>query len=301
LPARKASSAFPAVWRIAMSRYAQIVRNLTPPVIWNFGKQRLPWLVRALGGHFTHSRFTGDYASWDDARSDATGYDAPAILENTRDAVLKVKRGQNRWEQDGMVSDSDAMPWTLLAALARIASTKGKPELNVIDFGGSLGSIYYRCRTFFNCNFKLTWNVVEQPEHVKIGKIDFQDNELHFYFTVEEALAQQPADVLLLSSVIQYLNAPEAWLENLRRWPIPYLILDRTPLTENNRHRLTVQHVPKEIYEASYPAWLLSKQKILSLIERDYRLMWKAPDTEAWTIGNETIQNSLWFFERCKR
>jgi len=282
----------------AMPSRAQFVRELTPPALWNFSKHRLPWLVRALGGHFTHIRFTGNYSSWEEARQAATGYNAPAIVAKTREAALKVKHGQNRWEQDGMVSDSDAMPSALLAALARIAAANRRPELHVLDFGGSLGSTYFRCRPFFVPDFKLSWSVVEQPEHVKIGQSDFQDNELRFHFTVEEALAAQPPDVLLLSSVLHYLDAPGAWLENLRRWPIHNLIIDRTPLWEKDHHRLTVQHVPKEIYAASYPAWFLSRQKIFPLIERDYTLRWRAPDTETWEIDGDPVQNSLWLFER---
>jgi putative methyltransferase (TIGR04325 family) len=284
-----------------MSSYAQLIRNLTPPAFWNFGKRHLPWLVRVLGGHFTHIRFSGNYKSWDEAQRAAVGYDAPAILAKTREAALKVKRGENRWEQDGMVSDSEAMPWPLLAALARIAATKGRPELRVLDFGGSLGSTYFWCRPFFASDFKLVWSVVEQAEHVKIGKSDFQNNELRFHFTVDEALAEGPADVLLLSGVLHYLDQPEIWLENLRRWPIPFLILDRTPLWERDHHRLTVQHVPKEIYAASYPVWFLSKQKIVSLIERDYTLLQRAPDTETWEIDGEPVKNALWFFERRRR
>jgi len=284
-----------------MSSYAQLVQDLTPPLIWRFVKRRTPWLVRLAGGHYTHIRFEGDYPSWETASSHATGYDAPSILAKTREAVLKVKRGENRWEQDGMVSNSDAMPWSLLAALSRIAAAKGKRELHVVDFGGSLGSTYYWCKPFFAGDFKLTWSVVEQPEHVKIGQADFQDDSLRFHFTIEDALAAQPADVLLLSGVLHYLPAPEAWLKNLRDWPFPHLILDRTPLRNCARHRLTVQHVPKEIYEAAYPAWFLSKQRILSLIERDYTARWHAPDAETWEIGDEAVSNELWFFERKPR
>jgi len=281
-----------------MSRYAQAARDLIPPLFWNFAKKKLPWLVRAFGGHFTYIRFTGDYASWDEARRASIGYDAPAILQKTREAVLKVKQGQSRWEQDGMVSDSDSTPTALLAALAHIAAVKGKPELHVLDFGGSLGSTYYWTRPFFANDFKLTWSVVEQAQHVKIGQTDFQDDQLQFYFSVEEALAAHPIDVLLLSGVLHYLDTPEGWLENLRLWHIPYLIIDRTPLWERDRHRLTVQQVPREIYQASYPAWFLSKAKVFSLIKRDYSLLWQTPGSETWEIDNDSVQNYLYYFRR---
>jgi putative methyltransferase (TIGR04325 family) len=281
-----------------MSRYAQVVRSLTPPAIWNLGKSRLPWLVRILGGHYTHIRFTGDYATWEDARRASSGYDAPAILKKTREALLKVMHGKNRWEQDAMVSDNETMHWPLLACLSRIAARNRRAELRVLDFGGSLGSTYFWCRPFFENDFALSWRVVEQPGHVKTGRADFQNDELRFHFTVEESLAEQQPDVLLLSGVLHFLPQPEAWLENLRGWKIPNLLIDRTPLWPRPHHRLTVQHVPAEIYEASYPAWFLAERRIISLIERDYALRWRAPDTETWEIDGEPVQNSLWFFER---
>jgi hypothetical protein len=65
---------------------------------------------------------------------------------------------------------------------------------------------------------------------------------------------------------------------------------------ERDRHRLTVQHVPREIYEASYPAWFLSRRRVLAAIERNYELVWRAPDSETWEIDGELVPNSTWFF-----
>ena len=281
-----------------MASYAQIVRALTPPAFWNFGKRRLPGVVRALGGHYTHIRFTGDYPSFAAARQASQGYAEPNILEKTRTALLKVKRGENRWEQDGMVSDSAELPWPLLACLTRVAAVQGNRELRVVDFGGSLGSTYFWCRDFFKEDFRLRWHVVEQAGHVKVGRADFQDDELRFDFSVEDVLAQLQPDVLLMSGVLHYLEEPAAFLKKLPGWGIPYFILDRTPLWRHPYDRLTVQHVPEEIYRASYPAWFLSEEKIISQLTRDYTLRWRAPDKETWEVADEAVPNCLYFFQR---
>ncbi|MFT3784454.1 MAG: methyltransferase, TIGR04325 family [Nibricoccus sp.] len=281
-----------------MASYAQIARDLIPPLAWNFGKKRLPWLVRAMGGHFTHIRFTGDYASWEDARKASTGYDAPAILQKTRDALLRVKYGEARWEQDAMVSDSDATPSSLLAALMRIAAVKGRPEINVLDFGGSLGSSYFWCRPFFGNDIKVTWCVVEQAEHVKIGQSDFQDGHLRFYNSIDDVVSQHPIDVMLVSGVLHFLPQPHAWLGKIPHAAIPNLILDRTLLWDDDRDRLTVQHVPPEIYQASYPAWFLSKKRVFGELEKNYRLLWTAPDPETWEIDRYVVRNSLHLFQK---
>lgn len=281
-----------------MPSYAQLVRSLTPPFFWEFGKRKLPGLVRALGGHYTYIRFEGDYASYEEARRASEGYDAPAILAKTREALLKVKRGESRWEQDAMVSNSEEMPWPLLACLTRIVAVKGVPEIRVLDFGGSLGSTYYWCRPFLAPDIRVSWNVVEQTEHVTVGRNDFQNDELRFDYQVEEVLSRERPDVLLLSSVIHYLDQPEAFLEKLRSWNIPHLILDRTPLRNHPRHRLTVQHIPEEIYRASYPAWFLSRERVMALIGRDYTLRWSIPGSEVWELDGEAVQNQLLFFQR---
>jgi putative methyltransferase (TIGR04325 family) len=276
---------------------AQLVRELTPPLVWNYSKRRLPGLVRALGGHFTHIRFTGDYATFEEARRNSRGYDAPQILAKTREAILLVKEGRHRWERDAMISDTLEQPWTLLACLLRVAASEGRRALSVLDFGGSLGSTYYWVRPFLSPTVQLRWTVVEQPGHVAVGRAEFQNEELRFAETMSEALTIARPDVLLISGVVHFLKDPEAFLTQLGDWRVPYFIFDREPLWRHDHHRLTIQHVPAEIYEATYPAWFLSRQRILSVIARCYDTIWEAPDSEAWEIDDESVPNSTWFFK----
>ena len=41
------------------------------------------------------------------------------------------------------------------------------------------------------------------------------------------------------------------------------VVIDRTPFTTRATDLPTVQEVPAEIYPASYPAWLLSRERLL--------------------------------------
>jgi putative methyltransferase (TIGR04325 family) len=161
-----------------------------------------------------------------------------------------------------------------------------------------LGSTYFWCRPFFGDEIRVTWHVVEQPNHVKVGQADFQTDELRFHATVEDVLAREKPDVLLLSGVLHFMEDPEAFLQKLVGYKIPALIVDRTPLWDHDRHRLTIQHVPAEIYQASYPAWFLSRSRIQAIIEKDYELRFHAPDSEAWEIDDDVVPNTLWFYQR---
>lgn len=260
----------------------------------------MPFFVRALGGHYVHVRFEGDYSSFAEAKQASTGYDAPAILARTREALLKVKRGEVKWERDAMVSDSDELPWQFLAVLLRIATVKEARVLRVIDFGGSLGSLYFWCKHFLPPQLSLSWHVVEQPEHVKVGRKEFENHELTFDYTVEDVLrryrASDEIDLLVLSGVLQCLPDPEEFLRQVVQWKIPRVLLDRTPLWAKPS-RLTVQRVPPEIYDASYPAWFLCQERVLSLLADRYQVVCRYPDREYWEIDGENVYNALWLFQ----
>ena len=209
--------------------------------------------------------FTGDYASWVDAKRDSDGYESPVILERTTSALLKVQRGEAVYERDSVILDHPEYPFPVVAALLR-AAADGHGRLSVLDFGGSLGSTYFQCRRLLGRVPSLEWLVVEQPRHVARGRELFEGGALRFFETADECMAQYRPNVLLLSGVLQCLPAPYDVLRTLLRYGIPHLVLDRTAFLRSDRDRLTVQAVPEWIYPASYPAWFLSETKLTQAI-----------------------------------
>jgi putative methyltransferase (TIGR04325 family) len=240
------------------------IKNLLPPAV-----------VRGLRQAFSEKgksiRFTGNYKSWEEAQKESTGYAAPEILEKTRAALLKVKAGEAAFERDSATFDVMQYEFPVLAGLLRTAVAE-RGRLSVLDFGGSLGGTYFQCRKFLSTVKDLRWCVVDQPAHVACGEADFANEQLRFYRTVEECLRAEQPNVLLLSSVIQYLPEPYRFLENMLEEKIPYVIIERTAFTRSGRDRLTVQHVPAWLYNASYPAWFLSEPSFRKIFAIRYEL-----------------------------
>jgi putative methyltransferase (TIGR04325 family) len=138
------------------------------------------------------------------------------------------------------------------------AAAANAGHLSVLDFGGSLGSTYYHCRSFLNGVKNLEWSIVEQPAHVACGQRDFANAQLRFYPTIEACLAERPPHVLLLSGVLQCLPEPWAFLRAAATHGFRRIIIDRCPVIPASRDRLTVETVAPRIYPASYPAWFFS-------------------------------------------
>jgi putative methyltransferase (TIGR04325 family) len=234
-----------------------------------------PHFRRALGGGSANGavRYSGSFASWDEARRHSDGYDVPAIVERVKQAQLKVARGEAACERDSVLFDKIEHSYPLVVGLLRAALTNGG-NLRVVDIGGALGSTYYQCRALLTGVSTLRWNVVEQPTFVDCGRQHFESDELRFFPDVRSCLASAPVDVALLSGVLPYVTDPHAMLREVAEARLGHVMLDRTPLWER-ADRLTVQSVPPSIYgfAVSYPAWILNRQGVLGHFLPAYRLV----------------------------
>jgi putative methyltransferase (TIGR04325 family) len=263
------------------------LRDLTPPLL-----QRAVRSARRGG-----LRFEGEYASWPQARRASGGYDSEGILQRVLEAELKVKRGEAADARDGVTFGAVQFSLPVMAALTRAASARGD-GLRVLDIGGAFGGLYRQFRAF-GLRTRVEWTVVEQTAYVELGAQHFQTAELRFSASLEDALADTPADVLLLSSVLQYLPEPLALVRRLAHWGPAQVVLDRTPCSALSRDILTVQHVPAAIYRASYPCWIFSRERLLEVFHPRYAALASFTDgSGAWRAGAVSFELSGFLFDR---
>lgn len=203
--------------------------------------------------------YEGNYASWQEALAHSTGYDSALILEKVLEATLKVKCGEAAFERDSVLFDEIEYAWPVLAGLMWVAARNGG-RLNVLDFGGALGSSYFQNRKFLLALPEVHWNVVEQAHYVDAGRAHIQDEQLRFYKTIEECITENQPNVILLSSVLQYLERPYDLLDKLGNLNVKHIIVDRTPFVDGEEDILVIQRVPKWIFPATLPAWLFSEE-----------------------------------------
>jgi putative methyltransferase (TIGR04325 family) len=238
------------------------VRNLLqpwcPPILLN--------ALKILSGRNKIS-FTGNYASWVEASTQATGYDSVLILERVKQAMLKVKSGEAEFERDSVCFYQEEFRWPTLACLLAVAA-KNDGQLNVLDFGGSLGSFYFQHKKIFSELKHVRWAVVEQRHFVECGRAEAEDCVLEFYDSISDCLKHGEVDVALCSSVLQYLRNPYDILTDMAQANIPFLIIDRTPFTNAEQDRIAIQHVPENIFKASLPVWLFSESTFQSKMKQ---------------------------------
>lgn len=243
-----------------MSRIRSLAKDWVPPV-----------LLRALsfGPRVT---FAGDFGSWSEAAARSTGYDSQLILERVLAATLKVKNGEAAFERDSVVFNKIEYVWPVTAALMW-AAARHDGELNVLDFGGSLGTTYFQNRALLEPLRAVRWGIVEQPAFVEAGRKYVQDERLRFYSSIPACLADGKPNIVLLSSAIQYLDEPYPVLRSLAAAGASVIVLDRTPISEDDRERIVIQQVHPLIYPASYPMRILSMASVLAALGPAYRMV----------------------------
>lgn len=248
-----------------MSNLHSWLKDLLPPIA-------LRMLRHLRSGSGIH--FEGNYANWDEAAANCSGYNADHILAKVLDATLKVKRGEAEFERDSVLLDEIEYAWPVLAGLMWAAARSGG-VLNVLDFGGALGSSYFQNRKFLQTLPEVHWSVVEQSHYVAAGQAHIQDGQLRFYATIDDCLTARKPNVILLSSVLQYLPNPYETLDELIATGSDTLLIDRTSvLRSGDKDLIRIQHVPKSIYMASYPCRAFSDIGLRDFITlRKYRLV----------------------------
>jgi putative methyltransferase (TIGR04325 family) len=245
------------------------------------------------------SGWFGNYSSWDAVNAVAGGYDSDIILNTTKQAILQVKNGDAVYERDSVIFTEKQCPYALLAYLQLSAALK-KTALHILDFGGSLGSTYYQIKEYLTKEVCASWNVVEQAHYVACGKEFFEDDVLKFYPTIEACKAVKNISLVVLSSVVQYLEKPHEFLKQLVSHNFDFLLFDRTAFNSKSKDRLTLQVVPAEIYPASYPSWFFDQEYFLSHFSQHYKTVAEFPSyvegEEIMKIDNKPAGNDKGFY-----
>lgn len=228
-----------------------------------------PAVIRLLLPHLGMGiQYGGRYADMASAAQHCATYAAAEILDNVAAATQAVLRGEAPAERDGVLLASKPVPYPIIAEILFSAARAGGKRLAVCDFGGSLGSVYRACDDFLAPLPAVAWGVVEQSHFVAYGQEHLADGRLQFYPSIEACCQAIAPDVLVLSSVLQYLEHPREFLGALAAGPWTSIIIDRTPLVSAPASFVAIQKLPKRWRGgASYPSWLFRRDELLDSLK----------------------------------
>lgn len=253
--------------------------------------------IRKIGLLWADVRYKGKYSSWKEAELSCKGYDAAEIFQKVKQSTLSVINGEAAFERDGVLFYERQYNYPLLSYL--LAIEKEYQCLNIIDWGGSLGSTYFQNRQFLDEILeKYTWTVIEQEHFIEFGKKSIYDNKLVFRYSLSDINNIGDYTCIIFSSVLQYLDFAEELCYEVTGMRIPYIIIERQPVS--TKDILTVEYVKEPIYNASYPIHFFAEEAFCELFTRNgYQLIdtWHSMvDSDVW-IGEDIVTFKSFVFK----
>jgi putative methyltransferase (TIGR04325 family) len=209
--------------------------------------------------------WVGDYPLWETAVADCLGYDAQEIVDRAFKATLEVIEGRAKFARDGVTFDTAEYNWQLIAIVQRISRRLERP-IHIIDFGGAFGDTFLQNKYLIE-DCVASWRVIEQKSMVNrakqmplVEKLSFSEPDFTYDMNV---------DLIILSSVLQYLPNFESIINKLKNLNAHAIMVDRTGFVNQGRltPRITKQAVRPPIYNATYPCHFFVKNEFLALFK----------------------------------
>ncbi|HXQ13473.1 MAG TPA: methyltransferase, TIGR04325 family [Caulobacteraceae bacterium] len=222
---------------------------LTPPILWRLGRR------------LRRGPLEGPLGSWEAAAERASGWDSPGIVEQALEAALKVRDGAAAFERDSVARGSIIYSPTILAALL-LAADRYR-ALNIIDFGGGLGSNYFQNLRLISALSAVptSWNVVERAPLARLGVEQFQTAQLRFHEDLNAVRLEHP--VLLFTGSLQYVADAFALLEQVLDLT-DIIALDRVLVWGEPEHAFFVQRLDARRFgPVTLPTWCFAKDALI--------------------------------------
>ena len=145
------------------------------------------------------------------------------------ESTLAVLRGEAAFERDSFLFHKKEVNYNLMMYLYKYHIQDGK--LDVLDFGGALGSTYLQHRKELEA-IGANWTVTEQEHFVDFGKKNITAGNLRFASSEELEPMWGKFNVLLFSGVLQYIEDAESVIRDTCSRKIRRIIIERTPVSD---------------------------------------------------------------------
>ncbi len=234
-----------------------IIKLFIPPILFRFKKVLFSYNIENVN----NTIWSNPYYSIEAALKVSTGYNSNIILNKCKAALEKVKNGEAVMERDGQLFDKLEGNYPLLFQIYK--SYCEDKRVALLDFGGSLGSGYYQNIHFFK-HIDVKWGIVEQHKFVEVGINNFSNRQLSFHYTIEDCIEKINPNIILLNSVLPYLEDSYSWLDKLLDKNIKTVIIDRTAFIDNQEDVICIQNVKE--YNSRLFHWFFSWSKFRTFV-----------------------------------
>lgn len=250
-----------------MSDFKNILKNLTPPALWN--------LAKYLRDRVKKSEPEWEYIpeGWEAAPNNPNnkGWDNDNIIQVYRKKwpeFLKSLEGpkplgvnhESPEVDSGSIKDHNIM-MTFGYVLAKAAIQKEK--ITFLDWGGGIGHYYIIAKKLMP-ELEINYTSKDIPLMCRHGR-EFVPEAT---FDPTEACLEQKYDLVVSSASLYYSQDWPATLKNLARATKGYLFVTRLPMVKKTNSFVAVQRVYHYGYDTEYPGWCINETELFTVAKQ---------------------------------
>ena len=229
--------------------------------------------------------------NWESAVAGSSGYQSPQTISTIEGSDPVVDKGTIKLSFLGnrYLQVSSAILSGLNPEKMKLDST-----IRVLDIGGGLGEYFFLLQSNLS-NLKFEWLILETPALCQLATSKHA-NSLGVSWTDTLNDKHQTFDIVLLSSVIQYVEKPFELIE-MAIQKAPLLIFNRMPLSKDPNNLVCIQRPGLLETKGSYPVHILSEHLVVSYLSARGNIMsrWQVPEDVAVVRFRRIVNQGLTF------
>ncbi len=229
--------------------------------------------------------------NWESAVSGSSGYQSPQTINTIEGSDPVVD--EDTTKHNFLGSRYFQVASAILSGL-NLEKLESDTTIRVLDIGGGLGEYFFLLHDNLP-NLKFEWLILETPALCQLAKTKHA-NSPGVSWTDALNDSNQTFDIVLLSSVIQYVEKPFDLIETAMQ-KAPLLILNRLPLSTHAHNLVCIQRPGLLETKGSYPVHILSERLFMSYLSARGRIMsrWQVPEDVAVVRFRKIINQGLTF------
>jgi putative methyltransferase (TIGR04325 family) len=209
--------------------------------------------------------------SWESAVAKSSGYESANVVEPI---VAAAKRIQDDTQASNFLTTRYQQIATgMLYCISQGRLNSGEP-IRVLDVGGG-GADYFNQFQKFAPHINFDWTVLETPALAEAMSNEFGRNLTNLRWVSSIENTNETYDVILCSSVFQYVEKPFELLATLVK-KSGFLIVNRISLVDSSEHFVAMQRIITNGKRASYPVHFFAEKKFLNEMSQygDVQMRW---------------------------
>ena len=219
---------------------------------------------------------------WQTAKLKTSGYEGDATLHSLASRIESLETPEKLTHDERLVEIAKAFRDST-------KQNKDSQPIRVLDIGGSFGEHFFHLQKLMP-EHSFDWTVLETEGHCSIIP-EFLTSIKGLRFISEPPASDQHFDIALLSSVIQYVDAPYDLL-TMALQISDSVIINRLPLSPYAKDRVAIQRPGLLGSKGSYPVHIFSETAFTKYLEpiAEIRSRWMVPQDSA-VIRFKYIEN----------